>query len=94
MSNQTTAQQIHEATFRKIISTPGGGRWCVETGNGMGGYGHPADHPLNRYCIVEFRGSRSVSYETALSLDAAATYEWVPEAVRAEAKRLLTLVQP
>jgi hypothetical protein len=78
--------------YYKIIGLPGGGRWCVEKGTGMGGGGLPDAHPMRNYCIVEFRGSRSIEYETALSLDAAADagrYPWVPEPVRAKARELL-----
>lgn len=76
-------------TYEKIVGIPGGGRWCVEHGDGMNGYGRPEGHPLRRYCIVEFRGSRSESYETALSLNAAISEPWVPEPVKARARALL-----
>jgi hypothetical protein len=43
----------------------------------------------HRYSFAEYRGSRSASYETCMSVQAAASDEWVPEPVKARARRLL-----
>lgn len=70
-----------------VVGTPGGGRWVIVAG-GMGNHGQPPESPEHRYHVEHFRGSRSACAETHLSLRAALSESWVPEAIKAEVRRL------
>lgn len=73
----------------KIMGLPGGGRWVLETKDGMGGFLSPPGDPAHTYAFLEYRGSRSMDYETSMSVESAATEKWVPARVRAKAKQIL-----
>lgn len=72
---------------RTIVGIPGGGRWVLASGP-MGNYGDPPESPTHRYHIQEWRGSRSTEAETHLSLGAALSHDWVPEAVKDAVREL------
>jgi hypothetical protein len=76
-------------TETKICGLPGGGRWVLEDGRGQGGFLDPPGYPTHRFAFLEYRGSRSTDYESAISVDTAGEYSWVPAAVKGRARRLL-----
>jgi hypothetical protein len=78
------------ATETKIVGTPGGGRWVLRSGDGMGGFLNPPGDAEHDYSFAEYRGSRSRDYEGAMSLRGALTESWVPAPVKATARRILS----
>jgi hypothetical protein len=73
----------------KIMGLPGGGRWVLEHGSGMGGFLDPPGSPSHIYAVLEYRGSRSQDYETSLSVYSALKEIWVPAPVKAACRRVI-----
>jgi hypothetical protein len=75
----------------KIIGLPGGGRWVLLAGRneGMGGFLNPPGDAEHTYSVAEYRGSRSTEAESMMSLRGALAESWVPEPVKAVARRKL-----
>lgn len=70
------------------VGQPGGGRFVIVAGSGMGGFLDPPGSLSHNYHVEEYRGSRSSDAEGAMSLNSALRDSWVPAGIKHEIRRL------
>jgi len=76
------------------VGQPGGGRWELVDGDGMGGFMDPPGALTHTLYVREWRGSRSECYETAMAIDSALSESYVPAVIKRAIRRELAKAEP